>query len=144
MTHKELVKRASLWLRNRKRCMVVLTELTTAANNEIPDVLGFYYTGGSILIECKASRADFLADRNKIFRRCSEHGMGDQRFLFAESGLLSKDDLPSGWGLLECEPHRVKQAVESGSFEANKKAEVIMLASVLRRLEISTAVFVRQ
>jgi hypothetical protein len=59
MNHRELVKRAGAWLRNRKNCGVVMEELATQ-NNETPDALGFHGAGGSILVECKTSRADYL------------------------------------------------------------------------------------
>jgi len=145
ITHKQLVKRAGIWLRNNQVCTVVLTELTTS-NSEIPDVLGFFSNGGgSILIECKATRADFLADKKKIFRQHPEMGMGLQRYLATPKALVKEEELPNRWGLLWLTEHRVTVVKEaSGSEEYNKRAEITMLVSVLRRLEISTAVFVRQ
>ncbi|MCP3944994.1 MAG: hypothetical protein GY710_26450 [Desulfobacteraceae bacterium] len=64
-THDELIKIAEKWL--LKRCGFAFRELTTFAS-ETPDVIGFRQ-GESILIECKTSRADFHADKKKIFRR---------------------------------------------------------------------------
>lgn len=150
MAHKELVNKAAKWLRttNRNihfRCSIVIAELVTA-NSEVPDVLGFRY-GSSVLIECKASRADFLSDKKKYFRREPENGMGDVRYFFAPKGLISEEELPEGWGLLECSSmsSSVRLKKESEGFKnADKHAEVIMLASVIRRLEISTAVFVQR
>lgn len=142
--HKTLVRKSAAWLRNRKNCNVVFAELATQ-NNETPDVIGFHGAGGSILVECKTSRADFLADKNKIFRHHEEMGMGDARYFAAPKGLLKPDELPEGWGLLEItdadgRTYETKQATYK---EANKRAEVKMLMSAIRRLEISTAVFVR-
>ena len=140
--HKTLVKRAGAWLRNRKNCCVVMEELATQ-NNETSDALGFYGAGGSILVECKTSRADYLADKNKIFRRAEEFGMGDTRYFAAPKGLIKPDELPEGWGLLEMSEHQTKETVEATHKPANKRAEVKMLMSAIRRLEISSAVFVR-
>lgn len=63
MTHAELVRRALKWAQNQ--CIIAFPELVSM-NYEIPDVWG-YGRGRSILIECKATRADFLADQ----KRCS-------------------------------------------------------------------------
>jgi hypothetical protein len=143
LTHKELVKKAQAWLTNNRRCTIVLTELATR-NNETPDAIGFFASGGaSILIECKASRADFLADKNKVFRREAERGMGDHRYFLIPAKLVNPDELPDSWGLLELYDKQVRTAKESTYTAANKSAEVVMLVSVLRRLELSTAVFVR-
>jgi hypothetical protein len=145
MTHKDLVRKAGAWLTNNRRCTVVLTELATQ-NNETPDAIGFYSSGGaSILVECKTSRADFLADKNKIFRREQERGMGDRRYFMVPIGLISPDEVPDPWGLIVIPPsERARIHKEAAYATANKSAEVVMLVSVLRRLEISTAVFVRQ
>ena len=63
-THAELVKRAEHWLMKTVGCSFCLTELTTSAG-EIPDAIG-WKNGRSILIECKATRADFLSDKKKV------------------------------------------------------------------------------
>lgn len=142
-SHRELVKRAGAWLRNRKNCGVVMEELATQ-NNETPDAIGFYGAGGSILVECKTSRSDYLADKNKIFRRFDEMGMGDARYFAAPKGIIRPDELLEGWGLLEVGEHQIREIKEATHKPANKRAEVKMLMSAIRRLEISTAVFVRE
>jgi hypothetical protein len=144
LTHKELVKKARAWLTNNQRCTVVMAELATTHNTETPDALGFFAFGGSsILVECKASRADFLADKNKVFRREAERGMGDQRYFMAPAGLVKPSEVPDSWGLLEAHDHQIRVAKEAVFTAADKNAEIVMLVSVLRRLELSTAVFVR-
>ncbi len=77
--HAELCVRGERWLRTRG-CRVVLRDPFKAAvyTGECPDVIG-WRDGHSILIECKASRADFLADKGKRFRAEPEIGMGDER-----------------------------------------------------------------
>ena len=141
MTHKELVKRAKGWLSSNQRAAIIITELHTRTT-ETPDAIGFIGEGGSVLIECKASRADFLADAQKCFRREPERGMGDARYFMAPPGIIREDDDMHGWGVLEVTEHRVKMVRDSIRFTANKNAEIVMLMSALRRLEISTAVFV--
>lgn len=150
MTHKGLVNAAADWLKNSKHCTVVIKELKTW-NTETPDVIGFWAGGRSIMIECKTSRNDFLADKQKMFRKYSEMGMGDERYFFAEKGIIEEVDLPQGWGLLKViqNPiHETKRQVrmikESNLHTANKNAELTMIISVLRRLEIAATVFVRQ
>lgn len=67
-THDELVERALRWLRSR-RCAPIFHRC--ASCSEIPDAIGWsgsYKHHGSIVIECKASRADFYADKKKRFR----------------------------------------------------------------------------
>lgn len=143
MTHKEAVRRATNWLRNNQHCGIVLRELATA-NRETPDVIGFYGAGGSILIECKVSRSDFLADAGKSFRQWAEQGMGDERYFEVPPGVVKNAEEVGDWGLLEIRPHQVKVLRKPVVQSANKRAELKMLMSVMRRLEIATAVFVRQ
>ena len=143
-THTALVKRARAWLTNNQRCTVVMAELATTYNMETPDAIGFYASGGaSILVECKTSRADFLADKNKVFRREEERAMGDRRYFMVPAKLVKPEEVPDSWGLLEMHDKQVRETKEAPFTAANKNAEIIMLVSALRRLELSTAVFVR-
>lgn len=142
MTHKQLVERATNWIRHNKNCNVVARELRTA-NTEHPDVIGFYGNGGSVLVECKVSRSDFLADREKIFRHYEDAGMGDFRYFAAPVGLIKLDEVPAGWGLMEVGEHRIKILKEPDLKTSDKRCEVKVLMSIIRRLEISTAVFVQ-
>lgn len=100
-THADLVALARDWLKNR--CAVVVSEITTTPGEE-PDALG-WQGSDSILIECKASRADFLADKNKVFRRNLETGLGDYRYYLAPVGVIKDDsELPDSFGWLEINP----------------------------------------
>ena len=128
-------------------CSVVFRE-RVGSTSENPDAIGFRM-GFSYLIECKASRADFLSDKKKPFRKKTDRGMGDERFFMAPIGLLEPSEIPSGWGLLEvgeiARKYRpVSSAKDSKNFyeETNKRAEVSYLSSSIRRIEISMAVFV--
>lgn len=100
MTHTECVEYAARYL--SKRCPVVLPEFF-CFNAELPDVIGFK-NETSTLIECKISRSDFLADKKKSFRINPDKGMGDRRFYCVPKGLVTKEELPIGWGLLYIYP----------------------------------------
>jgi hypothetical protein len=133
----------ALWLRNTERCHVVIAELATL-NSETPDVLGFYRSGMSVLIEVKVSRGDFAADKDKHFRAIPKAGVGDRRYFAAPKGMLRETDLPPFWGLLELDGERqVLRTKEAEAQDGNKRVEVSILTSAMRRLELSTAVFIR-
>lgn len=107
MTHAELVLIAGRWLRNTAGCSVVLEELCAATGNgEKPDAIG-WYCGRTLLVECKVSRSDFLADRKKPFRANPARGLGLYRYFMAPKGLLRAEEMPPQWGLLEVAGRRV-------------------------------------
>lgn len=54
----------------------------------------------SCVIECKATRSDYLADRKKAFRVYPEKGMGLYRAMILNPGIW-KDDGPVGWAIFE-------------------------------------------
>ncbi|MGB9105309.1 MAG: hypothetical protein WCC59_11160, partial [Terriglobales bacterium] len=67
MTHPALVELAVRWLRTSYRCGIILSE-QACCTGEVPDVIGWKGRCRSVLVECKISRADFLADRGKPWR----------------------------------------------------------------------------
>lgn len=135
--HAFLIVQSTQWL--QKKCSVVITDLVTGAG-EIPDAIG-WKNGHSILIECKASRADFLADRHKPFRRESVRGMGDGRYFCVPKGMIQVEELPQGWGLLEWTGKKLKETHKPGRrptteepiFDGRRR-EIELLVSALRRL----------
>lgn len=149
MTHKECVEVATRYL--SRRCDVVLPEFF-CWNGELADVIGFKQSRmTSTLIECKVSRGDFLADKNKSFRIDPTKGMGDYRYYCCPKGMIGKDELPKGWGLLYIYPSgQVREVKESswppepdadlstdwlrgGKFPKNKDAELHLLFYYARR-----------
>src|SRR2546430_16715252 len=106
MTHSQLVQQAVIWLR-AYRCGVILSE-QSCASGEMPDAIGWKRACHSILIECKISRADFLADRDKPFRRKPANGLGCERFYLTPPSMVRLEELPAGWGLLECHQRKVR------------------------------------
>ncbi|HEX5435413.1 MAG TPA: hypothetical protein VFY05_14335 [Candidatus Angelobacter sp.] len=139
MTHAQLVRLAEEWLRRRYRCGVVLSEQSCAAG-ETPDLIGWKGKCRSVLVECKVSRADFLADREKPFRRDPQQGIGCERFYLTPHGLIENSELPRGWGLLEVKRREivivVKPARQSQRGEAGLMWEMNLLLASLRRVEV--------
>lgn len=144
-THSDLTKIAVKWLISVRGCGAVITEMA-AATSEIPDAIGFR-DGSSILIECKASRADFLADLQKPFRINAWQGMGDFRFYLCAEDIINPLDLPDKWGLLWIDMRGKTRKIvgpkgniwnhqkEFRFDEKNIEAEHILLISALRRLQ---------
>ena len=96
MTHAQLVEKAVEWLR-AYRCGVVLSE-QACVSGEMPDAIGWKRASHSVLVECKISRADFLADRDKPFRQKQELGLGCERFYLTPPALLQLKELPARMG----------------------------------------------
>lgn len=145
MSHEELVLRAEKFLKNMG-CGVVFRDPFRAATHsgEQPDAIG-WRDSISFLIECKASRSDFLADKKKRFRVEAKDGMGEWRFYMCPPGMIKPEDLPDGWGLLWCHPRKIErvhgipantQLWERPFKNANKRAETQLMYSALRRMEI--------
>lgn len=115
-------------------CSVVLSELVTVVG-DIPDAIG-WYQGRSVMIECKTSRGDFLADAKKP-QRLAGTGMGERRYFMAPKGLLTPTDIPEHWGLLEVDGREISETVSAPrrtldiSGHANEKS---MLLSTIRRI----------
>jgi len=139
MTHAQLVRLAEQWLRRKYRCGIVLSE-QSCASGETPDVIGWKNSCRSVLIECKISRADFFADREKPWRTKPENGMGCERFYLAPQGLIEKHELPKYWGLLECKGREIivaaKASRQSQRTEAGFMWEMNLLLASLRRVEV--------
>jgi hypothetical protein len=77
---------------------------------EIPDALGFK-GNCSIVVERKISRSDFLADREKPFRRNPARGLGDHRYFLSPEGIITAQDELNGWGLLYLKKEKSKRIV---------------------------------
>ena len=138
MTHTQLVKKAVEWLR-RYRCGIVLSE-QICNTGEAPDAIGWKGTCRSVVVECKISRSDFFADRYKPFRQNPEMGLGCERFYLTPRDLLTTDELPKRWGLLECHGREVKMIVKpdrkSQRTEIGLMAEMNLLLASLHRVQL--------
>ena len=98
MTHAELVSLAARWLRSTRHAIVHTDP--TVNTLEQPDAIGWARGGCSTLVECKTSRADFIADRAKSWRRHPSMGMGRLRYFLLDRAFITEEELPAGWGLL--------------------------------------------
>jgi hypothetical protein len=157
MTHSALVELAVRWLRSSYRCGIILSE-QACCTGEVPDVIGWKGVSRgvpgarrarrgascrSVLVECKISRADFLADRGKPWRQdeAAQGGLGCERFYMAPAGLISAAELPSGWGLLVVRNRKVEIAVACNKRKSLRTSEGLLnemnlLLASLRRVEI--------
>jgi hypothetical protein len=134
MTHAELVSRALRWLRNTMKHPLVIAEI--ASWYEQPDVIGWTTRSDCTLVECKASRADFLRDRKKYFRRNPEAGLGARRWYFAPPGIVRVIDLPERWGLAEVRANIVRVIRKPERFDVTPTMLTIekrLLVSACRR-----------
>jgi len=152
MTHKDLVQIAHRWVLKNASCGVAFKEFVSNNNTgEQPDVIGFGSWGHSVLIEVKISRSDFLCDKHKKFRKEPHTGMGTRRYYCCPTGLIKKEELPEGWGLIYVSEkgkaiavHQPQRKVENGLYggvewikhEKNANAEMALMYSALRRLQI--------
>jgi len=137
ITHAVLVRVATVWLQQNHT--VVATEITTAVN-EIPDAIGFknYET---TVVECKTSKTDFIRNSKKTHER-GGYGVGNKRWFLVPKGLVSVDEVPEGWGLLEYREsghvrgYYIKIIVaaprQEGDF-VRLRQERLMLISIARR-----------
>jgi len=137
--HAQLVTRAAEWLRRRYKCGISLSE-QYCATGEVPDVIAWKGFCKSVLVECKVTRADFLADANKPFRQKQEDGMGCQRFYMAPADVIRPNELPKHWGLLELKGREVQMAVKPGRVDLRSEVglmkEMNLLLASLRRVEV--------
>jgi hypothetical protein len=125
VTHADLVKAAAKWL--AKDHPVVITEMAIAG--EEPDAWG--WDGGlTTLVECKASRADYFADKRKPKVR-----MGDWRYYLTPGGLIEVEELRPGWGLLYADGRGVHVASVAPEHDRkNWRGESLLLGSAVRRI----------
>ena len=134
MKHARLVAMAADWLQVVHS--VTITEMSSAGF-ETPDAIGFR-GHDTTLIECKASRADFLRDRHKWFRAHPELGLGQKRYFLAPVGVIITADIPPKWGLLTA-PDRggwrdIRIARKAQAQVRNMQHELELLVSAMRRI----------
>lgn len=106
-SHVDLCNLAVKWLKRPNSqhghgCHVAVSEVKTGWSGEIPDAIGFRAAGwqdGSVVVEVKVSRSDFLADKKKPHRQDGQ-GVGNFRYFMCPEGMILPEDLPNKWGLL--------------------------------------------
>ena len=105
----------------------------------MPDAIGWKKACHSVLVECKLSRPDFLADREKPFRQKPESGVGCERYYLAPRGLIRVEELRPGWGLLEVcgrEIEKAKPSAKNLRTPIGFGYEMNLLLASLRRVEV--------
>ena len=138
--HRALVDAGARWLR-RSGFPVVATEIRCCGLIEQPDVIGFRESC-AVVLEAKASRADFLADRAKPHRL--KGGVGRFRFFIVRAGLVHVGELPERWGLIEVDERgratmargprgNIWSAGDPLAFPSDPVAERAILYSIARR-----------
>lgn len=151
LTHNELCRLAVTWLqrpasRYGPGCQVAFSEAKAADNGEIPDAIGFRALGWercSVLVEAKATRSDFLADRDKPHRTDPTTGIGTYRYFLAPAGIIDVSELPARWGLVEVRKRTLKvvcgHTVAKGAsavwwHDCNHERELSLLTLMLARV----------
>ncbi len=137
--HSKLVSLAVDWLRSSYGCGIILSE-QYCATGEIPDAIGWKGFCHSVVVECKTSRTDFLADATKPFRLRPEEGLGAERLYLAPARIIEPEDLPKGWGLLEFARREVRLVVKPKRTDQRTTVglmkEMNLLLASLRRVEV--------
>lgn len=156
-THNELEHIVKKWLcrsfsNQAPACDCSFNEIKNKINNEVVDVIGFKQGGllsGSVLVEVKTSRSDFLVDAKKPHRLDPKSGVGKYRYFATPKGLINIEELPPKWGLIEIDNGRVKyitghlsgqkyfgtyQDAHLWEFDYNTEAENSLLIMLLNKL----------
>jgi hypothetical protein len=143
-THRELCFKAASYLRKQgiqpfHTCPYVVCELERVG--ESPDAFGFSW-GSTQLIEVKISRADFLSDKKKYWRRRPEFGLGKYRSYLCPEGMIKESELPKDWGLLYISASGViKEIIPAKQQEHSAYEEQRLMYSILRREGIKPQIF---
>lgn len=134
VSHDQLVIAARHWLRKTRKCPIVVSEMATQGL-ESPDAIGWYGLT-THLVECKTSRADFLADRKKSFRHNLDMGVGDYRwFLTLPNVIRDVSELPKGFGWCEWQDGKIK-TIRKADWQPQKmqRYETAILLSLIKRI----------
>ncbi|HVH86792.1 MAG TPA: hypothetical protein VM912_08710 [Terriglobales bacterium] len=138
MTHSRLVDEAVHWLRSKYHCGIVLSE-QSCWSGETPDAIGWKGRNHSVVVECKISRADFLADAAKSWRTDPDSALGCERYYLAPAEMISSEELPAGWGLLDARGREIRVVRRSKKNLRQPQGlanEMNLLLASLRRVEV--------
>lgn len=132
--HQAIISACAKWAANAGRCYLVCTDLVSACG-ETPDVMG-WNSCGSIMIEVKASRSDFLADSKKPHRHPARSNLclGNYRYYASPKGLIKVEELPELWGLLEFDGSKLMLVKKAEASKCSSEYEKRYLLSLIRRI----------
>lgn len=138
VSHRELVELGAKWLNKKApnihyKSQFVCAELVCLGASEIPDIFGLR-PQGHVLIEVKVSRQDFLKDKKKMGRNPERLQLGNMRLYLAPEGLISVDELPDNWGLLEYDGKDIKIIHHSKWVKCCPISTGYVYHSIMRRL----------
>ena len=130
-THDELVSHAKRFL--QRKHVLVITEMKGGCGEEA-DAIGWNSKGMATLIECKATRNDFLLDKRKWFRQTPQQGMAAFRYYLINDGVVIANELPADWGLMTVKYGRFRTLVkpEFQVYDAHREKQ--KLISAIRRI----------
>ncbi len=133
-------KSAEPWECANKYVAVELVTLT-AENPDIWATNGYHTT----LVEVKTSHADFLADQKKWVRseeaQKADMCLGNFRYYLCPKGLISEDELPDKWGLLEFDGKTITKVKRATYQKSSTDSELLVLTSIMRRCGIKHQIF---
>lgn len=133
-------KSAEPWECANKYVAVELVTLT-AENPDIWATNGYHTT----LVEVKTSHADFLADQKKWVRseeaQKADKCLGNFRYYLCPKGLISEDELPDKWGLLEFDGKTITKVKRATYQKSSTDSELLVLTSIMRRCGIKHQIF---
>lgn len=127
ITHRELCELAAKWLKKDLRCTISIHEPKGISEN--PDAIGWRYSWGnaanegSILVECKTSRADFKKDFSKAFRIEPEKGIGNWRYYMCPTDVIKVDEIPDKWGLVYVNEKRKLKVIKHPYKDSLRKSK---------------------
>jgi hypothetical protein len=158
-SHKALCDLAVNWLqrpysRGGPGCSIAISEAPSGWVGEIPDAFGVRAAGhqdGTVVVEVKTSRSDFLADKRKPHRSGDVLGLGRWRYYMCPQNLIKPEELPEKWGLLYVTArggvkpivgpgttrhyHKQNDMLDSMAFiERDIEREIFLLARILNRI----------
>ena len=133
-THATLVERAAHWL--ARDAGIVLTTISGPHREEQADVFAASRGGDeTTVIECKQSRADFLADLDKPHRAVGVLALGNRRLYYTVAGLVKPEEVPEPWGLVYLTPSGNKTVKYARRVESNRKAEYGLMWTALYQIQ---------
>lgn len=131
ITHRELCLLAAKWLKKDLRCTISIHEPKGIKEN--PDAIGWRYSWGnaanegSVLVECKTSRADFKKDFSKAFRQNPDIGIGNWRYYMCPTDLIKPEEIPDKWGLIYVNEKRKLKVVKHPYKDSLRKSKYTII-----------------
>lgn len=114
---------------------------------ENPDIWAFNGER-TICVEVKVSHADFIADKKKWCRKEENtRKVGCYRYYLAPKGVISNNELPDGWGLLEWDgtiirgKYNIVRTVVAPIVHKPSEGDLHIIGSLLRREKLRHGIY---